>query len=30
LVIGTLTSPGSSDADLAELHSILDLIDIVP
>lgn len=30
VMIGTLTSPGSSDRDLAELGSILDSIDIVP
>ena len=30
LMIGTLTSPGSSEGDIAELHSILDSIDIVP
>ena len=30
VMIGTFTSPGSSDGDIAELRSILDSIDIVP
>ena len=30
VMIGTFTSPGSSDADIAELRSILESIDIVP
>ena len=30
VMIGTFTSPGSSEGDIAELRSILDSIDIVP